>query len=47
MAVDHARSVSVRAPRCVLADALTKVVMASADANHAALAQWQATAFII
>lgn len=45
--VDHARSVSVRAPRCVLADALTKVVMASGDANHPALAQWRATAFII
>lgn len=45
--VDTARSVSVRAPRCVLADALTKVVMASGDADHAALGQWQATAFII
>lgn len=45
--LSQARSVSVRAPRCVLADALTKVVMASGDANHPALAQWQATAFII
>ncbi len=45
--VDQACSVSVRAPSCVLADALTKVVMASGDANHPALEQWQASAFII
>jgi len=41
------RSVSVRAAHCAVADALTKVVMASGDANHPALAHWQATAFII
>ncbi|MYM39418.1 FAD:protein FMN transferase [Duganella qianjiadongensis] len=40
-------SISVRAPSCVLADALTKVVMASADPHHPALTQWQATALII
>lgn len=40
-------SVSVRAARCVVADALTKVVMASGDANHPCLEQWQAAAFII
>jgi thiamine biosynthesis lipoprotein len=41
------RSISVRAPRCAVADALTKVVMASGDAVHPALTQWRATAFII
>ncbi|MET3116429.1 thiamine biosynthesis lipoprotein [Undibacterium sp. GrIS 1.8] len=40
-------SVSVVAPQCILADALTKVVMASADAGHACLAQFDAHAFII
>ncbi|HEY1148815.1 MAG TPA: FAD:protein FMN transferase [Pseudoduganella sp.] len=40
-------SVSVRAPLCAAADALTKVVFASGDPGHPALAQWQATAFII
>lgn len=40
-------SVSVRAPKCIAADALTKVVMASGDINHPCLAHWQATAFII
>jgi len=40
-------SISIRAPRCVLADALTKVVMASADPHHPALQRWQATALII
>ena len=43
----EARSVSVRASHCVAADALTKVVMASGDANHPILAHWQATALII
>lgn len=42
-----ASSISVRAPRCVLADALTKVVMASGDPRHPALARWQAAAHII
>lgn len=41
------RSVSVRAPLCVAADALTKIVLASGDPLHAALAGWQASAFII
>ncbi|MGE5621774.1 MAG: FAD:protein FMN transferase [Bacillota bacterium] len=40
-------SVSVRAPRCMLADALTKVVAATQDAHHAALAHFDAAAFII
>ena len=42
-----AASVSVRAPCCAVADALTKVVMASGDARHPALAGLQAAAFII
>lgn len=42
-----AASASVRAPRCASADALTKVVLASGDARHAALAALQASAFII
>lgn len=42
-----ASSVSVRAPRCAVADALTKVVLASGDAQHPALAASQASAFII
>lgn len=40
-------SVSVRAPRCAVADALTKVVLASGDVHHPALAASQASAFII
>jgi hypothetical protein len=40
-------SVSVRAPLCAVADALTKVVRLSADPRHPALARWQASAFII
>ncbi|WP_353403445.1 FAD:protein FMN transferase [Duganella hordei] len=40
-------SVSVRAPLCAVADALTKVVRLSADPHHPALARWQASAFII
>ena len=39
-------SVTVRA-RCMLADALTKVVAATQDVNHAALAHFDAAAFII
>ena len=42
-----ANSVSVRAPRCAVADALTKVVLAGGDPRHPALAPWQAAAFII
>jgi thiamine biosynthesis lipoprotein len=40
-------SASVRAPTCMLADALTKVVMASADPRHPVLEQFDAAAFII
>ena len=41
------RSASVRAPRCAAADALTKVVLATGDARHPALAAFDASAFII
>jgi FAD:protein FMN transferase len=37
---------SVRAPTCMLADALTKLVMASADPRHPVLERFGATAFI-
>lgn len=40
-------SVSVRASTCMLADALTKVVAASHDPQHPALAHFGAAAFII
>ncbi len=40
-------SVTVCADRCMLADALTKVVAATQDARHAALAHFDAAAFII
>ena len=40
-------SASVRAPTCAVADALTKVVIASGDAAHGSLALFGATAFII
>lgn len=40
-------SVSVRAPSCALADALTKVVMASGDAYHPSLAGFDAASVII
>jgi thiamine biosynthesis lipoprotein len=40
-------SASVRAPSCMQADALTKVVMATANPRHPALQQFDATAFII
>jgi thiamine biosynthesis lipoprotein len=41
------RSASVRAPRCVLADALTKVVLATGDIYHPALAACGASAFVL
>ena len=41
------RSVSVRAASCAVADALTKVVMASGDAAHPCLEKFGAAAFII
>jgi thiamine biosynthesis lipoprotein len=40
-------SASVRAPSCVLADALTKVVLATGDISHPALAACGASAFMI
>jgi thiamine biosynthesis lipoprotein len=40
-------SATVSAPSCMLADALTKVVLASADPQHPALRQFGASAFII
>lgn len=40
-------SVSVQAPSCMLADGLTKIVMATGDPRHALLAQFAATAFIL
>ena len=40
-------SFTVQAPRCAVADALTKVVVASGDTQHPALQAWDATAFII
>lgn len=40
-------SVSVRAPECLWADALTKVVAASGDAQHPCLHLFSAEAFII
>jgi thiamine biosynthesis lipoprotein len=45
-ALAGARSASVRAPRCVLADALTKVVLATGDAGHPALGAFGAHAFL-
>jgi thiamine biosynthesis lipoprotein len=38
--------VTVAAPRCVLADALTKVVALSSDAAHPALARFHAVAWL-
>jgi thiamine biosynthesis lipoprotein len=46
-AITDSVSVSVRAPNCMLADALTKVVLASTNPEHAVLQQCGATAFII
>jgi thiamine biosynthesis lipoprotein len=43
----QACSASVRAPRCVLADALTKVVLATGDTHHPALAALGASAFVL
>jgi thiamine biosynthesis lipoprotein len=40
-------SATVRAARCAHADALTKVVLATGDAAHPALAAFDATAFLI
>lgn len=46
-ALTDRRSASVRAPRCAVADALTKVVLATGDPKHPALAALGASAFII
>jgi thiamine biosynthesis lipoprotein len=46
-AIDNALSVSVSAPTCMLADALTKIVMATGDAAHPLLARFGAQAFIL
>lgn len=43
-AITGLRSASVCAPTCMLADALTKVVLASGDTNHPALQHFGATA---
>jgi thiamine biosynthesis lipoprotein len=40
-------SASVRAPTCMLADTLTKIVMASADPKHPALARFGASAMVV
>ena len=40
-------SASVLAPNCMLADGLTKIVMASGDADHPVLARLGSSAFII
>jgi thiamine biosynthesis lipoprotein len=45
--VTNGFSVSVRAPTCMIADALTKLVLATANPNHAVLQQFGASAFII
>jgi thiamine biosynthesis lipoprotein len=42
-----ARSVTVRAPSCALADALTKVVMATGDPRHPCIPAHGADAFIL
>jgi thiamine biosynthesis lipoprotein len=41
------RSASVCAPHCVVADALTKVVLATGDPRHPALAAFGASAFLL
>lgn len=46
-AIVSRHSYSVLAPSCLWADALTKVVAASGDAQHPCLAQFRAEAFII
>jgi thiamine biosynthesis lipoprotein len=46
-ALAGARSVTVRAASCAVADALTKVVMATGDARHPCLSAYGADAFIL
>lgn len=45
--IDSEASVSVIAPSCMLADALTKIVLASGDVAHSLLPRFGARAFII
>lgn len=46
-AVADTRSVSVIAPSCLFADALTKIIIASGDAEHPLLDRFDAQAFIL
>jgi thiamine biosynthesis lipoprotein len=46
-AMTQPESVSVIAPNCMIADALTKIVIASKEAQHPLLNQFNAQAFII
>jgi thiamine biosynthesis lipoprotein len=46
-ALTESHSVSVCGPSCAIADALTKVIMASGDTDHPCLEQFGARAFII
>jgi len=46
-AITASFSASIRAPTCMVADALTKLVMASADPRHPLLEQFGATALIM
>ena len=43
----HVRSATVFAPTCMLADGLTKLVMATLDASHPALTRFSATALLL
>ncbi|MES2047637.1 MAG: FAD:protein FMN transferase [Pseudomonadota bacterium] len=47
IALTEPRSISVRAPECLWADGLTKIVAASGNAQHACLDLFSAEAFII
>ncbi len=46
-AMTDLKSVSVMAPTCMIADALTKVILASADVRHPLLSQFDAQAILI
>lgn len=45
--ITNRQSVTVQAPECMWADALTKVVAASGEATHPCLKQFGATAFVL
>ena len=47
MPVTGQRSASVQAPTCMLADGLTKVVIATGDTSHSLLARFSATALLL